>query len=253
MTDKNLEVYNSKQVINWYDQLKDLIPVERRVFEAHKELIAGGNILDIGIGAGRTTAYLGAKSKNYTGIDYSEGFIRAAEKNFPGLQYFVMDARDLEKFKTGDFDLVNFSFNGIDYVDHEGRKKVLSEIHRVLKPGGIFFFSTHNKNHPGFNISPWLNRANSLFVNLKTFVKLLPFLLKKLKHKKRELIYDDYAIINDSAHNYSLLTYYTTPAFLRKQITSQGFSEPEFYLKSGELKKDSELDDWIFVTAKKPG
>ncbi len=251
MTDKNLGVYNSKKVVSWYSRLKELIPVEKMIFERYKDLLADGAILDIGIGGGRTTNYLLRQCKNYTGIDYSGSFIASVKQNFPDAQCFVMDARDLRTFKNASFDLVNFSFNGIDYVDNEGRKKILSEISRILTPGGIFFFSTHNKNHRSFNISPWRNKDNSLFVNVKTFIKLLPFFLKKIWRKKQELINEDYAIINDSAHNYNLTTYYTTPAFLRKQLAEYTFSEIEFYLKSGEKKEDGELDDWIFVSAKK--
>ena len=249
--DKNLEVYNSKQVVDWYTQLKEIIPVEKAIFEKFKTFIKQADFLDIGIGGGRTTAYLYKLCKTYTGIDYSESFVKTAKQNHPSATCLTMDARNLSAFTDKRFDFVNFSFNGIDYTNVEGRKKIFSEIARVLKPNGIFFFSTHNKSHSTFNLHPWLNKNNSLYANLKTLLKISPFLFKKILRKKDEVFNDQFAIINDSAHNYSLMTFYTTPEFLRTQLTEINFGEINFYTKSGDIKEEGQLDDWIFVTAKK--
>ncbi|PBQ32554.1 hypothetical protein CNR22_12495 [Sphingobacteriaceae bacterium] len=244
--DNNLEVYNSKQVVNWYKNLNALVPVEKFIFEKHGEVLKEGTVLDIGIGGGRTTRFLYPLCKKYTGIDYSANFVKEVNKLFT-IESLVMDARDLSTFKDSTFDFVNFSFNGIDYVDADGRKKILSEVFRVLKPKGIFFFSTHNKNHPTFNVKPWLNKSNSIVINIKTFLKLLPFLGRKLKSK--EIFEKDFAIINDSAHDYSLQTFYTSPAYLRTQLDEAGFTEIEFFTKSGEKRENTNLEDWIFATA----
>lgn len=249
--DKNLNTYNSSSVVKWYDQLTGVEPVELCIFEMYSELLINAAVLDIGIGGGRTTKYLLNKCRSYTGIDYSEGFVTATKEKFPGIQLLKMDARDLSAFHDASFDFVNFSFNGIDYVDLKGREQIFKEIRRILKPHGIFFFSTHNRNHPTFNKDPWINKNNSPFINLKTFAKIFPFLLKKLLNKKREMITKDYAIINDSAHNYSLLTFYTSPSFLREHLNNNGLTNLVFYSRKGEALADDNLDDWIFVTCAK--
>lgn len=249
--DKNLKVYTSEKVVQWYRHLKEIVPVEKMVFDKYMNVLKQGDVLDIGIGGGRTTAYLLNICHEYTGIDYSENFVSSVKEEYPNARCLVMDARDLSFFNDESFDFVNFSFNGIDYVNLEGRTKIISEISRILKPGGLFFFSTHNKNHFSFNKLPWFNKENSFFINLKTFLKLFPFLIKKVAHKKDETIKENYAVINDSAHNYGLMTFYTSPAFLRKQLTDSGFENIELYLKSGEKKEDPLLEEWIFVTGKK--
>lgn len=250
MTD-NLNTYNSSSVINWYAALKDMTPVELSIFETHRDFLKQAAVLDIGIGGGRTTRYLKDKCKAYTGIDYSKGFVTQIKKEFPEVSSLVMDARDLSTFGDQSFDFVNFSFNGIDYVNLKDRTKIFSEIERVLKPNGLFFFSTHNKDHKSFHLDPWRSEHNSFFTNIKTFIKLSPFLLRKLKNKKHEEILSDYAIINDSAHNYSLFTFYTSVSFLKKQLSESKFDTSRLYSKTGKEATDAELDDWIFVLTRK--
>jgi hypothetical protein len=98
---------------------------------------------------------------------------------------------------------------------------------------------------------PWLNKNNDLITNLKTFIKLSVFYINHLIKKGEEIYSDNYAIINDSAHNYNLLTFYTSPEFLKKQLTDNGFTEIELLLKNGDRSTPNKLDDWIFVTCKK--
>lgn len=249
--DKNLKTYSSSQVVAWYSRLNGLLPVEEIMFEKHRAFIAKARLLDIGIGGGRTTAYLQDRCGSYTGIDYSEAFVNSVKTRFPRLKVLHADARDLSVFADSSFDAINFSFNGMDYTNLEGRTRILSEISRTLRPGGHFFFSTHNKIHHTFNLDPWLDKNLSLLVRLKTAIKLIPFFYRKIKNRKLELAGDGYAIINDAAHHYGLLTFYTSPAFLRVQLTQAGFSGIMLYNRKGESVADQETDDWIFVTCVK--
>jgi len=87
----------------------DLVPVPRR-----------HSILDIGVGAGRTTVQLSKMFEKYVGIDCSDNMIAAARTFFPGADLRIMDARRLDFSEP--FDCVMFSFNGIDYVDYAERQ-----------------------------------------------------------------------------------------------------------------------------------
>ncbi|MBN8692177.1 MAG: class I SAM-dependent methyltransferase [Bacteroidetes bacterium] len=247
----NLETYNSTHVVHWYDGFSGLMPVEKSIFERHFKSDKCGNLLDIGIGAGRTTAHLLNYCKQYVGIDYSENLIQKAKLKFVELDLRCMNAVDLGTFSEGSFDFVNFSFNGIDYASLDDRAKILSEINRVLKPGGVFFFSTHNKNAHNFNLSPWLNSKNSAWINLKTFLKLLPYMRRHFKKRKFEIYEKEYAVINNCAHNYGLMTFHSTPEFVKKQLDKQGFDGVEFYNLAGERTDDSSTDEWLFVVCKK--
>jgi SAM-dependent methyltransferase len=249
--DQNLRTYNARDVVRWYGRHTDITPAEKRAFERYGLLISEAHVLDIGIGSGRTTSYLIDKSRKYTGIDYSEEFVQFCRKKFPGADISQQDARNLSVMNDNTFDFVIFSFNGLDYADLEGRNAILGEVHRVLSPGGVFFFSTHNKNHRTFNRAPWLNREDGLVTRAKTFIGLAPFYFRRIRNRRMEVMNNDYAIINDHAHQYRLMTFYTTPAFLRGQLLSHQFVSVVFYDRVGDAQKDEELEEWIVVTCRK--
>jgi ubiquinone/menaquinone biosynthesis C-methylase UbiE len=251
MSERNKNTYNAPDVVHWYDGLNEITTVEKKIFENYASTLQNGTILDIGIGGGRTTAFLLPKSSSYTGIDLSEAFVEVCRKKFSTANIRLMDARDLSAFRDDTFDLVNFSFNGIDYVDLAGREKILSEIYRVLRPEGIFFFSTHNMSHETFNTPPWSRKKESFQYNLKTFLKLSPFLWRKFMNKSSESFEKDHAIVNDHAHNYRLLTFYSSPDHIRKQLNVTGFKKLSFYNREGIICTDKDLDDWIFITCQK--
>lgn len=117
--------------------------------------VRGGAILDIGMGAGRTTSLLRLLSDDYTGLDYSRTMVERARQAYPESTLAEGDARDLSRFPDNSFDLVVFSYNGIDSVDHQDRALILREFHRVLKAGSPLVFSTLNKDGPYFREPPW--------------------------------------------------------------------------------------------------
>lgn len=104
-------------------------------------------ILDIGVGGGRTTPLLRSISADYVGIDYLENLVESARMRYPEARFEHMDARDLSAFGDGAFGLVLFSLNGIDGMAHADRPAVLSEAHRVLRPGGLFAYATMNRDY----------------------------------------------------------------------------------------------------------
>ena len=103
-------------------------------------------VLDVGCGGGRTTAVLQALSGHYTGLDYSLPMIEACQAQYPDVTFVHGDASQMSMLDAAQFEFVLFSFNGIDCMSHPKRLLALAEIYRVLKPGGLFVFSTHNRD-----------------------------------------------------------------------------------------------------------
>ena len=66
-----------------------------------------------------------------------------------------MDARNLSSLADAAFALVVFSRNGIDGVAYEDRARVLNEFNRVLRPGGLLAYSTHNLDYRPTKARGW--------------------------------------------------------------------------------------------------
>ena len=141
--DSNLQRYEAREVVAHYAALDYLTPCERLLFETY--IAPCSTILDLGVGGGRTAAYLAHRASRYVGVDYAPSMVNACRERFPTLDFVVGDAADLSGFPDASFDIVVFAFNGMDYVlPGERRQKCVANVHRLLKPGGRFIFSSHN-------------------------------------------------------------------------------------------------------------
>lgn len=120
------------------------------VMAAYGHAVDGARVLDVGIGAGRTTSLLAPRAARYLGVDVAPAMLARARRAHPGRDLRLADARDLSGIVgDGQFDLVTFSYNGIDAVDHEDRLRVLAEVRRALVAGGLAVLSTHSLDSPG--------------------------------------------------------------------------------------------------------
>ena len=212
-------------------------------------------MLDLGIGGGRTTEHFAPLVDDYTGIDYSEQMILACQERFANasqaMTLEVGDARNLEPFPSNSFDFVLFSFNGIDYVSHGDRLKILQEVRRVGKPGSYFFFSSHNLQ----GIAEEFDFKKQLSLNpLKAYTNLVMSGLLKLFNPKvtsDRLKNSDYLIIRDEPHNFRLWNYYVRPAVQIEQLQQAGFDEIEVYSwRTGQIldanDRATNMDMWLY-------
>lgn len=231
---------------------------ERRVLGIGLANARGGRVLDIGVGGGRTAALLAREAGDYVGIDYTPEMVTLARSNHPGLRFENMDARDLSVFANGFFDLVVFSYNGIDSVDADGRRSVLREVSRVLKAGGTFAFSTFNRNWHGFGENRarssiiWSNHPAKLSFRL---FKHAMGLVRERRFAPLEQRHGEHAILLHRAHDFGIMVYATTPGQLRVQLSESGFvGEPLLFSIEGRPLGDEILADeeYFHVVARKP-
>jgi ubiquinone/menaquinone biosynthesis C-methylase UbiE len=255
---ENEKTYASADVVRYYEQINQLQPVEQLIFDRLSARLPSMKVLDIGVGAGRTTQYLSDRTAEYVGIDSSPEMIAACQVRFPGVQFQVCDARDMACFNPGYFDFVLFSFNGIDYVDHDDRLKILQEIHRVSKPGAIFCFSSHNLQsfEQGFK-AQWSWNPIATYTNL-VMLGILKVVNPSLTLTKLRAL--PWAIVKDESHNFRLNTYYIRPEDQIKQLVNL-FENIQVYSwqQSAELLTETDrpanVDQWLYYycTAKGVG
>lgn len=101
-------------------------------------------VLDIGCGAGILTNALAKEGHAVYGIDLSPSSLEVAKKHdaTQKVSYAVANAYALP-FEAEKFDVVC----AMDVLEHvEEPSLLISEASRVLKPGGLFFFHTFNRN-----------------------------------------------------------------------------------------------------------
>lgn len=234
---------------------------ERAAFELAREK-AGGRVLDIGVGGGRTTALLAGLASGYVGIDYTAEMVAIARRNHPGQRFEHMDARDLSAFADQSFDLAVFSCNGIDSVDPPGRAAILCEVARVLAPGGLFVFSTFHRDWIHFRDHVHPRRIGWTANPVRLGFRLFRFVeggLVSAAHIRRllplEYRDEDHAILLHWAHDFGILVYATTPPRMQGQLARAGFETPAIVIGQAGQRIAGEAsaeDECFHLVARKP-
>jgi len=101
-------------------------------------------VLDIGCGAGFLSNVVAKNGHRVHGVDMSEESLAVARKydTTKTVNYLFANAYSLP-FENKTFDVVC----AMDFLEHvEEPAKVIEEVSRVLRPGGLFFFHTFSKN-----------------------------------------------------------------------------------------------------------
>ena len=248
--DRNQQSYALKKIVEKYKHEKGLQPAEKVIFKKYEAEIRTAKVLDIGIGGGRTTEYLLPLCHFYTGVDYSNLMVAACKEKFSSgnARFEVCDARKMERFAGDQFDVVLFSFNGLDSVGKEDRTAVLREIKRVGKPNSLFIFSSHNLRKMDdlfrFRFSP---NPVKLCFELFRFAKF-----RKLNEPKTSYLKKDWAVLIDGAEVDFL---YIKPEVQVKELEALGFSGIQLYSnKTGANVPLNEIETyknaWIYFTCR---
>lgn len=245
--------------VDAYENSEELFPAEQAALSEVEAEVRGASVLDLGVGAGRTVKALRALCKEYVGLDYTQGMVDKCRERYPDGRFVQGDARDLSQFGDGTFSLVFFSCTGIGMVDHAGRLSVLREVHRVLKPGGVFIFSTGNRDcvdHRAFfrlpDFHPTLHPVRMLKRSAAFCRDLAKSLKNRMRLKRFEEFHEDYCIINDIYHNYATMIYYISESKQHEQLRSAGFAPgSKVFDNEGPVTGVSRDNDMTFV-ARKP-
>jgi ubiquinone/menaquinone biosynthesis C-methylase UbiE len=243
-----------------YSRREDLSAAEAAALSGVASAAHGKKILDIGVGGGRTVAALKKISLHYLGIDNSAAMVSACQRRFADTSFEVMDARAMSSVSDASVHLAMFSCNGIGMVSHADRLLILQEVFRVLEPGGVFLFSTHNQNSadceagfqwPEFEVSG--NPARFL-VRLARFCKQVPVRwTRRRKLRSLEIRTPQYSIVNDVCHDYGVMLYYISLTEQRRQLEALGYARNAVaYDLAGALVTADSKDGSLMLVARKP-
>lgn len=131
--------------IRWVRTLKNLVPGRLAWFDRQIDW-AGKTVLDLGCAGGFMAEALAERGANVTGIDPAAEAIDAARAHArtAGLRIgYDVGVGEALPYDSASFDAVVC----VDVLEHVADlNKVLAEVERTLRPGGLFLFDTINRN-----------------------------------------------------------------------------------------------------------
>lgn len=135
---------------------------EIRSMTGWMSLPEGAGVLDVGCGTGRHAEALRALGYKVTGLDLSPALLNEArKKDTEGLIQWVQGDMRSIPFADGSFEAVVNWFTSFGYFgDDADNDKVLSEMSRVLVPGGKFLIDFLNAAHVQDNLIPHSERLD---------------------------------------------------------------------------------------------
>jgi ubiquinone/menaquinone biosynthesis C-methylase UbiE len=250
-------LWEAEETVAYYASHTELQPPEATILHLLKPRLKDFRMLDIGVGAGRTTRHFAGSVREYVGIDVAQSMVARCRETFGAgpshISFDVCDVKDLSRFGPSSFELVLFSFNTLDNLDHSERMEALAGIRRVCSDNGLFCFSTHNtrairplyKRKPRLHVRPWETaRSISDWFRLcaaNPGYKALCRDCDSIRH----------TTVIDGAHDFRLRMYYVQPEYQLQQLEECHFGNVQAYALSTGAKLDRhELsgtrDSWLY-------
>ncbi|GAB4174533.1 MAG: methyltransferase domain-containing protein [Coleofasciculaceae cyanobacterium] len=128
-------------------------------------------VLDLCCGSGQATKFLVQLSQDVTGLDISLLSLERAKRNVPQAKYVEALAEDMP-FPDAQFDVVHTSV-AMHEMSPSALRQIIKEIHRVLKPEGVFMLVDFHKPAnplfwPGLSVFLWLFETQTAWQLIET-------------------------------------------------------------------------------------
>jgi ubiquinone/menaquinone biosynthesis C-methylase UbiE len=179
------DLWNTELAKEHYD-VKEMGHFEKEIVLRY----AKGKCLEIGSAVGNLTNFLKKKGIDIQGIEISEKMVKRAKKKYPGISFRQEDASNL-KYPDESFDFI--FFNVLDFIHPiEKRRNAISEISRVLKPGGVFLCNLLIPNWYKFLYINGYRKLQGDFAEFKVYRSRISSKIKEFKiygFKSKGIIY----------------------------------------------------------------
>lgn len=214
--EETIKTYQDEKVVNVFDKERGRYLYQRYKHQVESSFLKKAisslkenkiKVLDVACGTGRMLpeVFSNKKEIDYFGLDTSENMTnvlkqKAREKGIEKKVKIVLGDATKIPFEDNSFDLV-YSFHLLWHIPQEEQEKIIKEMLRVTKPGGVFVFDILNKN---FILEIFKNKTESKDVykiKLKDIRKILDknkFKLDKLNDAiiQKDKLYNLFNIVN---------------------------------------------------------
>jgi SAM-dependent methyltransferase len=201
--------------------------VEEALIDRYRTSLAG-RVLELGCGAGRLTGHLSEIGGDVHGIDLSPAMVAYCRRAYPQASFSVGDLRDLSGFQAGAYGAVVAPFNVLDVLGDAERRQVLKDIGRLMTVDGVLIMSSHNRHYalrPLTRVRLWIRLLLGSPRRPLASLRNLPLrFANRRRLGKLQRVEDHYAIVNDEAHDFSVLHYYISRDAQERQLTDAGFT-----------------------------
>jgi SAM-dependent methyltransferase len=252
--------YESPDIVALYARPDGLQKPEQALLARLGPTLGTMDMLDIGVGGGRTTRYFAPLARTYLGVDYSAAMIARCRREFPSFRFALADARRLALAADESYDLVLFSYNGIDHLDQRERTMALTEMRRVLRPGGLMVFSSHNSNY-----LPWIVDRFRFRIHTSLRETLRSLKWSSVFWAKNGLLQYRMPLasgrVHDGTHSFrSSALYYVRPDIAVAEIRQLGMvdvacagNESGEFVSGDDPRLPQDSTPWIYYLSRKPG
>lgn len=167
-------------------------PSKFAVVVANK-LYKNSKILELGCGVGRDAVFFAEQGHEVLATDFSETIIERDSQAFAGsnVTFRVLDMSQPLPFEHGSFDVVYANLSIHYYLDEDTRK-IIADVARVLKPGGLLAFACRSVND--FHYGNGEEIEKDVFVSSKGHVRHLfsaDYARDLMRHKFRVEFLDE--------------------------------------------------------------
>jgi SAM-dependent methyltransferase len=198
-----------------------------------------GVLVDIGCGAGSTMRRWRELGYRTVGLDRSEASVRIAQEESSGSQYVVANAEQLP-FADGTVDVV-MTISVFQYLDWLA---LVTECHRVLRPGGRGVFVENLRHNP--LVATY--RALSLMARRFPHGFLYPISLEAIP--KRHITWADRCLIATRFADTRFTAYHVlTPAVFALYILSRDHSPSALAVTQRLYARLEVVDEWLLEQA----
>jgi SAM-dependent methyltransferase len=143
-------VHDRRLARTYDDSLRDcgLLQIDQTFVERH--CTAPGRVIDLGCGTGRVLIPLAQRGHWVLGVDLSQEMLAIAREKalaaHVSIQCLRANVVELDGLADGSFDCALCLFSTLGMIAGRApRRRLLAQVHRLLRPGGTFLLHAHNR------------------------------------------------------------------------------------------------------------